>query len=89
MGLGVLTGMVEARKQGIATAFEEVKVPIRCINSARNQVNIEMARRHAPSFEVKYMQGVGHFVMMEDPATFNRLLGEIVKEIASYQKSAA
>jgi pimeloyl-ACP methyl ester carboxylesterase len=26
------------------------------------------------------MSGVGHFVMMEDPETFNRLLSEIVEE---------
>jgi pimeloyl-ACP methyl ester carboxylesterase len=85
IGLGVLLMIVEARKQGIAKAFEEVKVPIRSINSVGNPVNIEMARRHASSFEVKYMQGVGHFVMMEDPATFNRLLDETVKEIVSRQ----
>jgi len=27
------------------------------------------------------MSDVGHFVMMEDPETFNRLLGEIVDEL--------
>ena len=89
VGLAVLNGMMEATKQGIVREFEEVKVPIHCINSARNPVDIEMARRHASSFEVKYMQGVGHFVMIEDPATFNRLLDETVKEIVSRQEGAA
>jgi pimeloyl-ACP methyl ester carboxylesterase len=27
------------------------------------------------------MSGVGHFVMMEDPGTFNRLLSEIVESL--------
>jgi pimeloyl-ACP methyl ester carboxylesterase len=26
------------------------------------------------------MPGVGHFLMLEDPGTFNRLLGEVVDE---------
>jgi pimeloyl-ACP methyl ester carboxylesterase len=89
IGLGVLRMIVEARKQGIATAFDQLKVPIRSICAARGPVNVESARRHAPSFQAKYMSGVGHFVMMEDPATFNRLLDETVKEIVSHRKSAA
>jgi pimeloyl-ACP methyl ester carboxylesterase len=30
--------------------------------------------------EVVPMSGVGHFVMLEDPQTFNRLLDEAVKK---------
>jgi pimeloyl-ACP methyl ester carboxylesterase len=26
------------------------------------------------------MPGVGHFLMMEDPETFNRLLGEVIAD---------
>jgi pimeloyl-ACP methyl ester carboxylesterase len=26
------------------------------------------------------MSGVGHFLMMEDPDRFNRLLGEVIEE---------
>jgi len=48
-----------------------------------HEVNADAARRHASSFEVVYMSDVGHFVMMEDPETFNRLLGDIVKKITT------
>ena len=34
------------------------------------------------SIDVTVMNGLGHFVMMEDPDTFNRLLSEIVEEFA-------
>lgn len=88
IGLSVLGAIVEARKRGIARAFEDVNVPIYCISCARTPVDIGAARRHTGSFEVKYMSGVGHFVMMEDPATFNRLLDETVKEIVSCHKGA-
>ena len=40
----------------------------------------EAAERYG--IEVILMPGVGHFVMMEDPETFNRLLGENVEELA-------
>lgn len=86
VGLGAAEGM---SKQDLARAFEEVQVPIRCINSGRITTDIEAARRHASSFEVVFMSGVGHFVMMEDPETFNRLLAEIVKEFVSYPAGAA
>jgi pimeloyl-ACP methyl ester carboxylesterase len=36
---------------------------------------------YALSFEVELMSGVGHFVMMEDPETFNRLLAETADEL--------
>jgi len=72
----------------LASVFEEVKAPIRCIASDRNTVNIEAARRYASSFHVVYMSDVGHFVMMEDPDTFNRLLDGIVEEFVSYQAEA-
>ena len=72
-------------KLSLAQVLEKVEAPIRCIASDRNTVNIEAAQRHASSFEVVYMSDVGHFVMMEDPDTFNRLLGKIVKELAYYQ----
>jgi pimeloyl-ACP methyl ester carboxylesterase len=31
------------------------------------------------------MSGVGHFVMLEDPDTFNRLLGEAIDEFKRWQ----
>jgi len=67
-------------KYDMIKAFQEVKVPIRCINAGRNQENVEEARQYAPTFEVVAMSNVGHFVMMEDPETFNRLLEETIQE---------
>ena len=39
--------------------------------------NVEMAERYG--IEVVLMSGVGHFVMLEDPETFNRLLAVAVR----------
>ena len=51
-----------------------------------NPEQVEAGRHYASSFEVAYMSGVGHFVMMEDPETFNRLLEETIQKFID-QKS--
>jgi pimeloyl-ACP methyl ester carboxylesterase len=62
----------------LQTGLQAVKVPKIAINSETwRATNIEAARRYG--IEVVLMSGVGHFVMMEDPQTFNRLLDEAVK----------
>jgi pimeloyl-ACP methyl ester carboxylesterase len=75
-----LSAAREATGHDLAQALEEVQAPIRCISSDGGTVDIEAAQRHASSFEVVYMGGVGHFVMLEDHETFNRLLAETVGE---------
>jgi pimeloyl-ACP methyl ester carboxylesterase len=73
-------------KQDLLAVLKEVKVPIRCINADKLPTNIEAGKRHAVSFAVKIMKGVGHFLHMEDPETFNRLLEETVKELIELSK---
>lgn len=79
VGVSALEG---SRAFDEAAALEEVKVPIRCINSDRRPTDVEGARRHAPRFDAVIMKGVGHFVMMEDPATFNGLLDQALRAFA-------
>lgn len=62
-------------------ALQEVKAPIRCINSDMIPTDEEGVRRYVPSFKVRYMPGLGHFIMLEDPETFNRLLYETINEL--------
>ncbi len=66
-------------------SLRSVQAPIRAINSARSPTSVAAVRRHAPSFEVKTMEGVGHFVMMEDPETFNLLLEEVLADLQEPQ----
>lgn len=73
-------------KQDLVAVLKEIKVPIRCINADKFPINVEAGKRHAVSFEVKIMKGVGHFLHMEDPETFNRLLEETVKELVKLSK---
>ena len=36
-----------------------------------------------PKFEVRFMEGVGHFVHLEDPSTFDQILRTLLKEVIS------
>ena len=69
------------REKWTMEALKEVRIPIRSINSNRYPVNVEVNRKYAGSYDVKFMKRVGHFIMLEDPFTFNKLLKETIGEI--------
>jgi pimeloyl-ACP methyl ester carboxylesterase len=80
VGIGALEGMLSWTHDDSEQALRELGVPIRLINSDYNPTNVEAGRARTSSFDAVFMSGVGHFVMMEDPETFNRLLSDIVEE---------
>ena len=80
VGIGAMKGSAVYE---LSKAFEKIKVPIRCINSDYRPFDLEAAQQHSPSFEIVFMTGVGHFVMLEEPGTFNNLLDHIIKEYTS------
>jgi pimeloyl-ACP methyl ester carboxylesterase len=57
-----------------------LEIPVMAINSDYRPNDFEAARRYGVTIQT--MSGVGHFVMMEDPVIFNRLLGETLDELA-------
>ena len=60
----------------ILPLLERLTVPVVAINPVSRSTDAEGLRRHG--VEVVAMPGVGHFLMLEDPGGFNRLLGEVV-----------
>jgi pimeloyl-ACP methyl ester carboxylesterase len=80
VGVGSLRGYF---RYDVTETLEQVKVPIYCINSDLLETNVEANRRHAVSFDVKLMPGRGHFIMIEEPETFNQLLNEVINELNS------
>lgn len=58
--------------------IQEITVPMLAINAESfGTTNVEVAQRYG--IDVVLMPGVGHFVMLEDPATFNRLLHAAIR----------
>ncbi len=62
-------------------ALSDINAPIVCINSDVRTTKTETNQQYADSYKVKIIPGVGHFVMMEEPDTFNRLLAETIEEL--------
>jgi pimeloyl-ACP methyl ester carboxylesterase len=52
--------------------------PVAAINPEYRPTDIESLQRHGVMTVL--MSGVGHFLMLEDPDTFNRLLGEVIDD---------
>ena len=80
VAIDALQGVVN---QDLIGEIEKIQVPIRCICSYWRPFDLETAEQHISSFEVVFMSGVGHFVMLEDPETFNSLLEEIIADFVS------
>jgi pimeloyl-ACP methyl ester carboxylesterase len=80
VGIGAMKGTSD---YDLPKALEKIKAPVRCINSDYRPFDLEAARKHSPSFEIVFMSGVGHFVMLEDPETFNSLLEDIIEGLTS------
>ncbi len=61
--------------------LDGLNIPIYSINSRMYPIDIEANRELYPDFEVRFLEGVGHFIQLEDPQAFNRELNSIIKEI--------
>jgi len=58
-----------------------LNIHIYSINSRMFPIDVEANRKLYPDFEVRFIEGVGHFVQLENPQAFNRKLNSILKEI--------
>ena len=65
-----------------AQTLRDLRLPIRVVNSDKYPTNIEGNRKIAASFGARIMTGRGHFLHMEEPGPFNRLLGLTIDELA-------
>jgi pimeloyl-ACP methyl ester carboxylesterase len=59
----------------VLAALPKLTAPVVAINPAYRATDSEALRHHGVRAVV--LPGVGHFLMLEDPSTFNRLLGEV------------
>jgi pimeloyl-ACP methyl ester carboxylesterase len=82
VGIGTLRGFFDYYKHRLRGAAQQIKVPLICINSDMHPPEVDTNRKYIRSFKAKIIAGVGHFPMVEDPETFNRLLEEAIGEIS-------
>lgn len=64
-----------------ARIFEDIPIPVVCVNGDLWPVNYEANRRHMASFEAIVLKGTDHFLMMNRQEQFNRALEEAIQRI--------
>ena len=77
--IGISTAeALASNDRNLREGLQEIKAPMIAINADTfGTTNVEMAQRYG--IEVVLMSGIGHFVMLEDPQTFNRLLDAAIR----------
>lgn len=78
VGLACMEGVA---RFDAAAAVQEVRLPIISINSDMWPTNLEGNKEIAASFDLILMPGLGHWVMIEDPETFNLNLTAAVQTL--------
>ena len=63
--------------------------PIGLINADLTPTDLEAARQYKPDLSLTVMPGVGHFLMMEEPEEFNRLLARAVRDLTTAPAATA
>jgi pimeloyl-ACP methyl ester carboxylesterase len=63
----------------ILSGLRELELPFFAINPDSRPTDVASLRRHG--VEPIVMPGVAHFLMLEDPAGFNRLLGRLLEQV--------
>jgi pimeloyl-ACP methyl ester carboxylesterase len=77
VALGALEAAMSFDRE-IRRALQELKLPVVAINPDNRPSDI--ASMQSCGVEVVFMTGVGHFLMMEDPERFNRILGAVIEK---------
>jgi pimeloyl-ACP methyl ester carboxylesterase len=76
-----ISAMEHARRNNDGEALTRVKAQIHLINSDFWQTNLKAAHRYNPNIELSIVKGVGHFLMLESPYKFNRILEDVIGRI--------
>ncbi|MFC2084954.1 alpha/beta fold hydrolase [Bacteroidota bacterium] len=89
----IVTDMCSAPERVALSSFEnlvdydaissvrKIKAPVFAINADLWPTNVEGNKEIVESFQVRVIEGIGHFVMNENPDKFNQLLSEIIESI--------
>ena len=64
-------------------ALAETKAPLHSINGSRYSTDVQGIQRYAPQYRMTSMAVKGHYLMLEDPQQFDRILEGVLREMAT------
>ncbi len=80
-----MDAIYEWGKKDFPEALGRLRTRVFMIQAESNAQNLQVVESFASSFEsfqVLVVSEVGHFIMMEEPETFNRLLTQAIEQLA-------
>lgn len=82
IGVAILEANLRWFISEVEGKLAQLQAPLQCINSDRVPTDAPAIDRIVDGYALRLMPGRGHFPQMEDPDTFNRLLGESLADFA-------
>jgi pimeloyl-ACP methyl ester carboxylesterase len=76
-----ISALDHLRRYDEASALARTHLPMRLINSDLWATDLESLRRLKPDMQLTVTAGVGHFLFLEEPGEFNRLLARAVRDL--------
>ncbi len=84
VGAASMDAIYKWGKKDFSEALERLRMPVFMIQAESNAQNLQVVKSFASSFDsfqVLEVSEVGHFIMMEEPETFNRLLARAIDQL--------
>lgn len=78
-----LGALEELQRYDATESFKQVRLDVRGVQTTHIDVSYEITQTHAKSIWVEYLDGLGHFIMLEDAQAFNRHLANYINEFVS------
>ncbi len=87
VALSAMEGLMSLYITGhAAKIFDKIRIPVMAINADLWPINYEANRRHMLSFDAVVIKGADHFLMMNRPKEFNRVLEQMIKDILKKER---
>ncbi len=78
-----LGALEELLRYDAAESFKQVQLDVRGVQTTHMNVSYDVTQTHAKSIWVEYLDGLGHFIMLEDSQAFNRHLANYINEFVT------
>ena len=78
-----LGALEELQRYDATETFKQVRLDVRVVQTTYQDVSYEVTQANAKSIWVEYLDGLGHFIMLENPQAFNRHLANFINEFVT------
>jgi len=78
-----LGALEELQRYDATETFKQVRLDVRGVQTTHMDVSYQVTQTHAQSIWIEYLDGLAHFIMLEDSQKFNRHLANFINEFVT------